>query len=153
MVSGPLGKNAAEPELLSKLASYDASCIAAQYGLTFPSRDKLSQNSFDDSSTTLALAILAAQNSNGFINCAAEVGEALWSGDSSALDLLAAQYGCSSAEETAAHLKVGNIRRNKLGIRITKEIFGHHLYNGSVTSERSERYVHAGIPLSSMGAT
>ena len=115
LVSGPLGKNAAEPELLSKLASYDASCIAAQYGLTFPSRDKLSQNSFDDSSTTLALAILAAQNSNGFINCAAEVGEALWSGDSSALDLLAAQYGCSSAEETAAHLKVGNIRRNKLG--------------------------------------
>ena len=115
LVSAPEGKNAPEPELLSSLSSYDASCIAPYYGLSFPRLKSSSAYRLDRNLADLALAILAAQNSSGFINCAAEVGKALWAADKAALESLAAQYGIASADEIAAQLKAGNARRKQLG--------------------------------------
>jgi len=116
LVSGPTGKNAAEPQLLAVQAPYDASCIAPHYGLSFPQLQSSIDNLLTDSSLVeLASAILAAQDANGFIHCAAGVGEALWNGDKSVLESLAAEYGCASAEDVALCLKAGNARRAKLG--------------------------------------
>ena len=41
LVSGPVGKNSAEPDLLLKLSAYDSSLIASQYDLAFPSSNTL----------------------------------------------------------------------------------------------------------------
>lgn len=108
LVNGPFGTNNGQPELLAKYSRYDASRIAPHYGLLFP--DTQSDNSLEN----LATAILAAQDSSGFINCAAQVGQAYWAGDKQALQSLAAEYGCD-ADNVAGQLRVGNTRREKLG--------------------------------------
>ena len=72
-MSGPKGKNVAEPELLLRLSRYDAFHVAADYGLAFPEHTDLPS----DALVKRAAAILSAQDSDGFIACAAEVGSAL----------------------------------------------------------------------------
>jgi 2-hydroxychromene-2-carboxylate isomerase len=115
LVSGAKGDNLAEPELLSKLSSYDACSIASHYGLTFPQQHQQSTQPIDPYLLELGSAILSAQSSDLFIHCAAQVGQALWSGDKAAMAALASQHGCADAIDATAHLKAGNARRDKLG--------------------------------------
>ena len=95
LVSGPIGKNVAEPEMLLKLARYDAFHVAPHYGLEFPEHN----HPLDETLVELAATILAAQDAAGFIEHAAEVGQALWADDEPALKSLAQQYGCVSPEQ------------------------------------------------------
>ena len=112
LVSGPSGKNAAEPALMSRYSVYDAHCIAPNYGLSFPEQQSAPP---DSSLVEQALAILAAQNPLDYASCAVQVGEALWSGDKANLTSLAIQFGSASTEASAACLKAGNARRAQLG--------------------------------------
>jgi 2-hydroxychromene-2-carboxylate isomerase len=110
MVSGPQGNNSAEPELLLQLSRYDSFHVASEYGLEFPRHD-------DELSTdlvSLASGILAAQDSAGFIECAANIGRALWSDDEAALSALAERHGRASEPEVSAHLAAGNAHREAL---------------------------------------
>ena len=111
LVGGPRGKNAPEPELLLKLSRYDAFHVAPEYGLEFPSHDAPPEPSL----VTLAGAILAAQDSAGFIELAAEVGRALWAGDEPGLVALADKRGRVADAQLAQRLEGGNARRDALG--------------------------------------
>ena len=107
LVSGPQGKNSAEPDLLLALSRYDSGHLAAHYGLEFPAHGAAPEVALVE----LGSMILAAQDSQGFIDCAAEVGAALWAGDRPKLKALAKQYGCVLSGEIAAHVESGNTRR------------------------------------------
>ena len=110
MVSGPQGNNSVEPELLLQLSRYDSFHVAAEYGLEFPRHEhELSANL-----VSLASGILAAQDSTGFIQCAAHVGRTLWSDDETALSALAQRHGSASEAEISAHLAAGNAHREAL---------------------------------------
>jgi 2-hydroxychromene-2-carboxylate isomerase len=111
LVSGPLGKNAAEPELLLRLSRYDAFHVAPHYGLHFPRHD----DPPDAALSGLASAVLAAADDDGFPGLAAEVGRALWAGDRAGLETLAARSGRAGEEQVAARLAAGNARRDELG--------------------------------------
>jgi len=63
LVTGPLGKNAAEPQLLLQLSRYDSWHVAPEYGLEFPRHD----TELRPELVHLATAILAVQNSDEFI--------------------------------------------------------------------------------------
>jgi 2-hydroxychromene-2-carboxylate isomerase len=110
LVRGPQGRNAAEPELLLQLSRYDAFHVAPEYGLQFPEHP----GSPDPSLVELATAVLAAQTSETFIECAAHVGDALWSGDAARLSSLAENLGSASDEEREARLDAGTARRKEL---------------------------------------
>ncbi|MGI9294389.1 MAG: hypothetical protein ACR2PS_10440, partial [Pseudomonadales bacterium] len=110
LVSGPLGKNSAEPELLLKLSRYDSFQVAPHYGLEFPNHSEELQPAL----VKLASGILAAQDSNGFVAIAAEVGRALWANDEAGLQALADRLGCASDEEVQARIEAGNARRAEL---------------------------------------
>ena len=107
LVSGPQGKNSAEPDLLLALSRYDSGHLAAHYGLEFPAHGAAPEAALLE----LGSMILAAQDSQGFIDCAAEVGAALWAGDRPKLKALAKQYGCVLSGEIAARIESGNTRR------------------------------------------
>lgn len=110
LVSGPQGKNAAEPELLLKLSRYDAWHVAPEYRLAFPRHDEALRPEL----VKLASGILAAQDSTGFVERAAEVGSALWADDEAALTTLAEQYGCAPDTAINDRLAAGNARRDEL---------------------------------------
>ena len=110
LVSGPAGDNAVEPDLLIKLSAYDASHIASYYGLDFPEK----RERLDASLIKKATAILAAQDNEGFIAHAAHVGSLMWSGDASALQVLADNYGSASSEQVETCIAMGNARRESL---------------------------------------
>ncbi len=110
LVTGPLGKNAAEPELLLQLSRYDSWRVAPEYGLEFsrhdaPLRPELVQR---------ASAILAAQDSHRFIDRAAEVGRALWADDEQTLNSLAERYGCAADDVISERIAAGTARREEL---------------------------------------
>jgi len=111
LVSGPQGKNAAEPELLLRLSRYDAWHVAPEYGLSFPRHD----DELRPDLVQRARAILAAQDTAQFIDRAAAVGRALWADDEHALGQLAEQYGCSSDSVAMERLAAGTARRAELG--------------------------------------
>jgi 2-hydroxychromene-2-carboxylate isomerase len=110
MVSGPQGNNSAEPELLLQLSRYDSFHVASEYGLEFPRHD----DELSADLVSLASGILAAQDSAGFIECAANIGRALWSDDEAALSALAERHGRASEPEVSAHLAAGNAHREAL---------------------------------------
>jgi len=110
LVTGPSGNNSVEPDLLLKLARYDASFIAPHYGLDFPKTDGLP----DSVAIVKAGSILAGKSNGSFAGLAASVSSALWSGDIAALDILAEQHGCGSEEQYQACLEQGNARRAEL---------------------------------------
>ncbi len=110
LVSGPLGKNAAEPQLLLQLSRYDSWHVAPAYGLEFPRHDAPLRPEM----VTLASAILAAQDSDCFIERAAAVGRALWADDEAALQRLAERYGCAADTVTNERTAAGNKRRDQL---------------------------------------
>ena len=110
LVSGPLGKNAAEPELLLKLSRYDAFHVAPEYGLEFPRHEE----ELLPDLVKLATGILAAQNSGSFTNRVPAVGRALWADDEDALRQLADQWGCTDDGASKARIAAGTERRDEL---------------------------------------
>jgi 2-hydroxychromene-2-carboxylate isomerase len=110
LVTGPQGKNAAEPELLLQLSRYDSRHVAGEYGLDFPRHDEALRPAL----VTLAAGILAVQDNQGFIDRAAEVGRALWADDEAALKQLAGQLGCASESQLGERISAGTARREKL---------------------------------------
>lgn len=110
LVSGPLGANAVEPELLVELSRYDSSKIAPHYGLSFPENLPVPSQI----SINLAVSIYAALDGQGFVNHAKQIGDALWSSNDSALDSLAAALGRASELDLKAKIEAGNARREDL---------------------------------------
>jgi len=110
LVGGPMGKNAAEPELLLRLSRYDAFHVAGEYGLAFPRHEAEPE----PAAVQRAAAILAAQSDRDFIARAAEVGHALWTDDNAALQRLAGQFGCADDAVTTARIAAGTARRAAL---------------------------------------
>jgi 2-hydroxychromene-2-carboxylate isomerase len=109
LVRGPEGDNVAEPELLMQLSRYDAFHVAPDYGLEFPQHNAAP----DPALVTLASTILAAQDSSGFVACAADVGRALWAGDEGTLQALAERHGCVTQAEAEAKTATGTARRHE----------------------------------------
>lgn len=110
LVEGTKGDNAPEPDLLLKLSRYDAFYVAPEYNLAFPQHNQpLAPNIL-----TLASKILAAQDSEAFIECAAEVGKAMWAGDEALLKRLSTEYGVADEQTLADKLSEGVLRRKTL---------------------------------------
>lgn len=111
LVDGPTGDNAPEPDLLLELSRYDAFCVASEYGLTFYEHPEPP----NVESVHLALSMLTAQNDQGFIDHAAQIGDALWSKDQARLKHLSQQLPVASAQQVAQRIEQGNARRSQLG--------------------------------------
>jgi hypothetical protein len=110
LVRGPQGKNSPEPDLLLQLSRYDSFHVAPEYGLQFPAHP----NAPDPALIALATAVLAAQDSENFVASAAQVGDALWSGDRARLQGLADSLGCAGESQREARLDSGTARRSEL---------------------------------------
>lgn len=110
LVTGPPGKNAAEPELLLKLSRYDACHVAPEYGLEFPRHEQEPNPEL----VKLATGILAQQDSTNFMQRAADVGRALWDGDAQRLADYAADWGCATDIVSAERVAAGTARRGEL---------------------------------------
>lgn len=110
LVDGPEGANSAEPGLLSNLSRYDSSCVAADYGLEFPQ----DANPPRQSLLTRASQILATQDPTAFVDCAADVGQALWANDDAAMLEQSQRQGSASLAALEACIKQGNARRAEL---------------------------------------
>lgn len=110
LVTGPFGDNSPEPDLLSKLSRHDAFIIAPEYGLDFPQRDEPPQMEIVDR----ALQILAAQDSCNFLECVADVGQAMWANDPEVLEHLAQKFGSVSLTEARRKVQIGTQRRADL---------------------------------------
>ena len=143
LVRGPQGNNSAEPELLLQLSRYDAFRVAPEYGLQFPEHPQ----ALDPSLVELANAVLAAQDSEGFIECAAHVGDALWSGDAVRLQGLADGLGSVSETEREARLDSGTARRTEL-----KHYSGAMFYYGKEWYWGVDRLYHLEKRLVELGA-
>lgn len=143
LVSGPQGKNVAEPELLLQLSRYDARHVAADYGLAFPRHDDPPQPDL----VQRASAILAGQSSQCFIECVAAVGEALWADDGAALDKLAEQYGSVSVELANQCIATGTARREEL-----RHYSGAMFYYGAEWYWGVDRLYHLEQRLAELGA-
>jgi 2-hydroxychromene-2-carboxylate isomerase len=132
-----------EPELLLQLSRYDAFHVAPEYGLQFPEHPE----PLDPSLVDLASAVLAAQDSASFIDCAAQVGEALWSGDAARLQDLADSLGRTSDSERQARLDAGTARRGQL-----KHYSGAMFYYGREWYWGVDRLYHLEKRLTELGA-
>jgi 2-hydroxychromene-2-carboxylate isomerase len=110
LVTGPVGNNVAEPDLLMRLSRYDSYHVAPDYGLEFPEHNEAPSGE----AVALAAAILAAQDSVGFIKCAVDVGRAFWAGDQVGLQALAERFGSVTQEQVTAKVKAGTARREEL---------------------------------------
>jgi 2-hydroxychromene-2-carboxylate isomerase len=110
LVTAGSGNNTPEPDLLLKLAKYDAECIASQYGLDMPIAQALPPASL----VAKASAILARQSSTAFIGLAAEIGTALWRQDKAALEAIANRHGSAQSSQLSNKLAEGNARREEL---------------------------------------
>ncbi len=113
LVSGPSGKNAVEPELLIRLSQYDASFIAPHYGLEAPA-DGPDSEAIQQAQSILAGMLLEPSLAADIPHLISAVSAALWSGDNGALDILAQQHGCASAEQRQQCIEAGNARRTAL---------------------------------------
>lgn len=127
LVTGPSGDNRVEPELLSNLSRYDASCIAPHYGLAAPAGDLVTSGSLKSSSSlplrpeaiaqaqgVMAAILLEPSRAADVAKLISVVSSALYSADSAALASLADQYGCASAEQQQQCIAAGNDRRTAL---------------------------------------
>ena len=111
LVGPPTGPNAPEPDFLMDLSRYDATRIGPHYGLKFPG----SEGAPDRGLVDLAMRILASivTDSGAFVDAAARVGDALWSGSMEALEDLAGRY--PPVADAAAVVASGERRRTELG--------------------------------------
>ena len=143
LVGGPVGKNAPEPELLLKLSRYDAFKVAPHYGLQFPRHDEAPAERL----LRLAAAILAAQDTGGFVEHAAEVGRALWADDEASLRDMAERFGRASEAEVSARIDAGNKRRAEL-----RHYSGAMFYYGEEWYWGVDRLYHLEKRLAELGA-
>ncbi|MEH6589808.1 MAG: DsbA family protein [Halioglobus sp.] len=143
LVSGPQGNNSAEPELLLQLSQYDSSAVAPHYGLEFPAHAGVQ----DSALVELATSVLAAQTNTDFISRATDIGQALWSGDTSALQALAVNYGTASPADVAGAIEAGNSRRDEL-----KHYSGAMFYYGQEWYWGVDRLYHLEKRLAGVGA-
>ncbi|WOJ96342.1 DsbA family protein [Congregibacter brevis] len=143
LVEGPSGKNAPETDLLLQLSRYDSFHVAPEYGLEFPKNPAAP----DPALVQLASSIVAAQGSDAFTACAAEVGKALWTSDEAKLQLLAATYGQASAGQCFARIVAGTQRRTQL-----KHYSGAMFYYGGEWYWGVDRLYHLEKRLSALGA-
>jgi 2-hydroxychromene-2-carboxylate isomerase len=147
LVKGPEGtsedNNVPEPDLLLRLSRYDASHVASAYGLEFPQHEA----PLSPEMVGRASAILAAQDSKGFVACVADVSKAMWSGDVAALEQLADQYGTVSLGDAKKKLQEGTQRRAKL-----KHYSGAMFYYGDEWYWGVDRLYHLEKRLASLGA-
>jgi 2-hydroxychromene-2-carboxylate isomerase len=111
LVSGPQGKNAAEPNLLLPLSRRDAFHVAPEYGLDFPRHD----GELSPRLAAIAAGILANQDPIGFSEHAAEVGRALWRDDEAQLQRLAERLGSADGPAADRKAAAGTARRHELG--------------------------------------
>ncbi|MEE4191783.1 MAG: DsbA family protein [Halieaceae bacterium] len=143
LVRGPTGANAPEPDLLSRLSRYEAFHIAPGYGLAFPQHEAAPHAEL----IRQAEAILAAQDSAGFIGCATAVGEALWNDDVAALAALAEAHGAASDQEAGDAISAGEARRREL-----KHYSGAMFYYGGEWYWGVDRLYHLEERLAGLGA-
>ena len=142
LVSGSIGENAPEPDLLIDLSRYDASKIAPYYGLVFPqNRDAPSAKLLE-----MTKSILAGFSSQDFVTHTATVGNALWSGSETVLQALAEQFGSTDIEVNARH-DLGNARRGSL-----KHYSGAMFYYGGEWYWGVDRLYHLEQRLHALGA-
>ena len=142
LVSLPVGKNVAEPELLARLSRYDAHQIADGYGLSFPDHPEAPQEAL----LQKAEGVLAAQDDRQFVAIAGAVSGALWAGDEQALDALAATNGCASPEEIEAAVDRGDAERKAL-----KHYSGAMFYYGGEWYWGVDRLYHLEQRLAELG--
>jgi 2-hydroxychromene-2-carboxylate isomerase len=143
LVSGPIGENAPEPDLLIDLSRYDASKIAPYYGLVFPqNRDAPSAKLLE-----MTKSILAGFSSQDFVTHTATVGNALWSGSETVLQALAEQFGSTTDSEVKAKHDLGNARRGSL-----KHYSGAMFYYGGEWYWGVDRLYHLEQRLHALGA-
>jgi 2-hydroxychromene-2-carboxylate isomerase len=112
LVGPPSDAAAPERQRLEAFARKDAADVAPGYGLAFPRREAPP----DAADVGRAAALLAGALSDGsFARLAADVGEALWSGDRGRLDALARAH--APADEATVHtaLAEGDAQRRSLG--------------------------------------
>jgi 2-hydroxychromene-2-carboxylate isomerase len=143
LVTGPEGKNVADPDMLLRLSRYDAHHVAPEYGLDFPDHPGPPAPAL----VKQAAAILAAQDSGSFIECAAEVGRALWAGDEAALKSLAASRGSATDAQAAERITAGTKRRAQL-----KHYSGAMFYYGGEWYWGVDRLYHLEHRLARLGA-
>ncbi len=143
LVRGPEGHNLPEPDLLLGLSRYDAFHVAPEYGLDFPRHDQ----PLPDALRSQASAILAAQDTAGFIESAATIGKAMWAGDADALKALASQIGSASDGEVSAAREKGTALRASL-----KHYSGAMFYYGDEWYWGVDRLYHLERRLASLGA-
>ena len=146
LVKGPEGtlgdKNVPEPDLLLRLSRYDTFHVAPEYGLEFP----LHEQPLSPELVAKATAILAAQDSKGFIDCAADVGRAMWADNYTELEQLVEQYGTVSVEVLQKKLLEGKERRTAL-----KHYSGAMFYYGDEWYWGVDRLYHLEKRLASLG--
>jgi 2-hydroxychromene-2-carboxylate isomerase len=112
LVGSPPAAAVPERERLVAYARRDAADVAPAYGLAFD--DKGEQPPAE--SIELASRILVAAIRRGdFAELAPQVGRALWSRETAALDALASEHECAGAAHTVAAVAGGNVTREKLG--------------------------------------
>ena len=143
LVRGQEGKNAPEPEMLARLARYEAHLIAPGYGLCFPEHPDLPEPEH----VAVATQILAAQSGADFPRVVAAVSAALWRGDDAALSRLAAAHGSASADAAAAAVSAGTAKRKAL-----KHYSGAMFYYGGEWYWGVDRLYHLEMRLAALGA-
>jgi len=144
LVPGPDGNNLPEPDLLLGLSRYDAFHVAPEYGLDFPRHDQ----PLPEDLRAQASAILAAQDSTGFIENAAAVGKAMWSGDANALKELAAGLGSATQDDVSEALEKGAALRASL-----KHYSGAMFHYGDEWYWGVDRLYHLERRLASLGVS
>jgi 2-hydroxychromene-2-carboxylate isomerase len=143
LVPGPEGKNAPEPELLINLSRHDSAAVASHYGLNFPQ----AVDAPPKESLALCQAALAGLSPAEFIAHGAQLSEALWSGDTAALQSLADQLGVADAALVESKLQQGKARRKEL-----KHYSGAMFHYGGEWYWGADRLYHLEQRLAELGA-
>lgn len=109
LVPPPDPRNAPEQELLAELSRRDAASIAPHYGLRFDGAAAPQPELLD-----LGTRMLAGAAGEAFADLAPQVGEALWSSSTDAMQSLAQQAPPVDAASAAQALASGAARRRRL---------------------------------------
>jgi len=112
LVSGPVGNNLPEPELLPRLSLTDAALVSSHYGLEFPQDAVLP----DSTVVEQANSILANISREEFPAVAVAVGEVIFSDDNAeaALQVLKNTHGAADQQQTTRAIANGNERLTEL---------------------------------------
>ncbi len=145
LVSGPVGNNLPEPELLPRLSLTDAALVSSHYGLEFPQDAILPGCNLVEQ----ANSILANISREDFPAVAIAVGEAIFSGAKAevALHALKNTYGAAAQQQTNQAVSSGNGRLAEL-----KHYSGAMFYYAGEWYWGVDRLYHLEQRLQSLGA-